>query len=76
MPVKALMMVMAMLAFMSAAIATEENEPDAELLEFLADWEGGDGQWLEPSSFAQMNGEGDRYANTRMQPEQEEDDEH
>jgi len=70
------MIVMAALMFMGAAIATEESEPDAELLEFLADWESGDGQWFEPESFEQVNIEDERHENTHIQTTQEGRDEH
>ncbi|MCW8944639.1 MAG: hypothetical protein OQL27_07675 [Sedimenticola sp.] len=44
-------MIVAMI-LMSSAVASEEL-PDAELLEFLADWETEDGQWIDPTTLEQ-----------------------
>ena len=37
-----------MSAFSAHALATEETLPGMELLEFLADWETPDGEWVDP----------------------------
>jgi len=55
------------------------KEPDAELLEFLADWETDDGQWVEPSSLENLKPEDvsrDKRESTPMQVTQEKQDEH
>jgi len=43
---------MAALLLISSPIDAEEL-PDAELLEFLADWESEDGQWIDPTTLEQ-----------------------
>lgn len=37
--------------------AREEPLPSPELLEFLGDWDAGDGEWMGPEFFQTMEGE-------------------
>ncbi|MFW5450187.1 MAG: hypothetical protein ACKE9I_01205 [Methylophagaceae bacterium] len=45
-----------LLLFMGLSLNVYANEriPDEDLLEFLADWEAEDGQWLDPEQLLQM----------------------
>jgi len=76
MPVNALLVVISVFVFSGMALAAEDNEPDAELLEFLADWDSGDDQWIEPFSLEQANTAGIRRDDDDVQATQERDDEH
>jgi len=75
MPVKALIWIVAVMLINTTALA-DEREPDAELLEFLADWDSGDGQWIAPFSFEQSSAAGMRRDDNEIQATQERDDEH
>jgi len=76
MPVNALLVVISVFVFSGMALAAEGNEPDAELLEFLADWDSGGDQWIEPFSLEQANTAGIRRDDDDVQATQERDDEH
>lgn len=39
---------------LSLNVYANERIPDEDLLEFLADWEAEDGQWLDPEQLLQM----------------------
>lgn len=44
---------MATSMMLSSTLAADEL-PDADLLEFLADWETSDGQWIDPTTLEQV----------------------
>jgi len=74
MPVKALIWIVAVMLINTTALA-DEREPDAELLEFLADWDSGDGQWIAPFSFEQTNTGDERHKDVDIQAGQENNNE-
>ena len=39
----------------AAAPAAQPSAVDPELLEFLADWQGADGNWVDPMTFARID---------------------
>lgn len=39
----------------AAAPAVQPSAVDPELLEFLADWQGADGNWVDPMTFARID---------------------
>jgi len=73
MPVKTLLMMLVMM-LISITARAGTDAPDAELLEFLADWETTDGQWVEPSSLEDLDSEAMKQNNDLMQNRQEEQD--
>ncbi len=38
-----------------ADTAPKPPAPDSDLLEFMADWQGNDGQWVDPMTFARID---------------------
>ncbi|MFQ5518565.1 MAG: hypothetical protein ACE5E3_01050 [Mariprofundus sp.] len=60
--------------FIAIPSQAEEAEIDIDLLEFLADWESDDGEWMEPSAFENAESEGlesERMEGFRMKTTQE-----
>lgn len=48
-------LLLASLPLWAAAPAAPAQLPDDQLLEFLADWQGPDGNWLDPMTFASVD---------------------
>jgi hypothetical protein len=55
--VKSLVLVSILFVSLSAAAARgdEEDPPSMEILEFLADWETDEGEWIDPTTLDQMS---------------------
>lgn len=53
--VLAMALLLASLPLWAAAPAAPVPLPDDQLLEFLADWQGADGQWVDPMTFASID---------------------
>ena len=66
----ALCCLLAVAPAMAADTPPQNSAPDAALLEFLGEWEGDDGQWLDPRQFEQ---EMDRQARQRRDQERDDD---
>jgi len=66
---------MLVIILISITARAEADAPDTELLEFLADWETADGQWIDPSSLEDSDGELMKRQNSSTQTTQEEQDE-
>ena len=43
-----------LLSLQAVSVAAEEALPSAELLEFIGEWEGGDGEWIDPDVLSQV----------------------
>ncbi len=74
MPVKVTLMMLAII-LISITARAEADAPDTELLEFLADWETTDGQWVDPSSLDDASSESIKRKSDSTQTTQEEQDE-
>lgn len=54
-PISGLLLAPLLIAALPAHAADKSAPADAQVLDFIADWQGADGQWVDPMTFARID---------------------